>query len=184
MAWPIIAGAAVGALAGFGKNRKEAKERENAYAAAEDARKRRELEYQLVTLPQLHGAEQRKTMGNLFARGMWGNFGRDPATGAVRSNELQAITWDPWTYRPTTTLMQLSPHRQPLPKPKGSFWGGFADVLGGAGQGAMMGYQLGGGYGGYGGGGGYSGNQLLSAAGYQRPTMASLQMPGLATGLA
>jgi hypothetical protein len=118
------------------KQRGASREAKNAALMAEDRRKRESLNWQLRDLPELHGAEQRKTMGNLFARGMWGNFGRDPRTGAYRSPELAAIGADPWVYRNTATLSGLNPHAAPLPKLKGP---GFFDYLGSAAGGAASG---------------------------------------------
>jgi hypothetical protein len=150
----------------------------------EDERQRRQSAFDLTELPQLQGAESRKTMGNLFARGMWGNFGRDPGTGKARSSELQAILNDPWKYRDTGTLRSLSPHAKKLKKPKGPGLGGYLGAgLLGAGSGAASYYMSGKGGGGGGGGGGFSGSQLLSAAGYKPPSLASLQGGSLATSL-
>src|SRR5262245_18360757 len=96
-------------------------------------------------LPELHGAEQRKTMGNLFARGMWGNFGRHPKTGAARSPEMQALMNDPWVYRDSERLAALSPHAKALPKPKGpGLLGYLGGAVGGAAGGAGLYYAMGG----------------------------------------
>jgi hypothetical protein len=150
MAIPLALGllAGAGALKGVGAKLGQKKAAQNAYAQAEDERKRRQSAFELSDLPQLHGAEQRKTMGNLFARGMWGNFGRDPRSGAARSPELQAILNDPWVYRNASTLKGLSPHMAPLPKPKGPGLAGYlGGALGGAAEGAGAYYSMGGDFG-------------------------------------
>lgn len=136
MAWPLIALAGAGALGGLMKQRGASRESENQWRMGEDRRKRESKDWTLRELPTLHGAEQRKTMGNLFARGMWGNFGRDPRTGAFRSPELAAINADPWVYRNQAQLAALNPHSEPLAKLKGP---GFLDYLGSAAGGAASG---------------------------------------------
>jgi len=144
MAWPLVAMAAAGALSKFGKSRAQSAQRKNEEALAADRAKRASMAWKLSELPQLHGAEQKKTMGNLFARGMWGNFGRNPATGAARSPELAAILADPWKYRDAAALSKLNPHDIPLPKLKGpGVWGTLGSVLGGAAEGAATYYGSG-----------------------------------------
>lgn len=143
MAWPLIGLAAAGAIGGLGKARAASNAAKNEWAMAEDRRKRESLDWQLRDLPMLHGAEQRKTMGNLFARGMWGNFGRDPRTGAARSPELASIMADPWVYRDTAALSKLNPHFAPIAKPKGpGFLGYLGAAAGGGAQGAATYYGM------------------------------------------
>jgi len=146
LALGLLAGA--GALKGLLGKKAESDAAKNTYAAAEDVRKRRENQFKLTELPQLHGAEQKKTVGNIFARGMWGNFGRDPRTGMARSPELAAVFNDPWQYRDTKTLAGLSPYAFAGPKPKGpGLMGYLGGALGGAAEGAGAYYSMGGDFG-------------------------------------
>jgi hypothetical protein len=171
----IMAG--LGGLKGLVGNRGAAKERENQYAAAEDQRKRAQQSFTLSALPELHGAEQRKTFGNAMGLGFLSNFAKDPKTGVARNEQLGAMFADPWKYRDTAKLAALSPHLAPLPKPKGGGALGFiGDVVGGAAGGAANYYSMGGEYGldklGLpsmgGGGGGY--NPLAGGGGGGRPS--------------
>lgn len=143
MAAPLIGLAALGAIGGLGKSRAAANQAKNEWLLAEDKRKRTEKDWTLRELPTLHGSEQRKTMGNLFARGMWGNFGRNAQTGAFRSPELAAIAADPWVYRNAAKLAALNPNSGALPKLKGpGVWGTLGSMAGGAAQGAATYYGL------------------------------------------
>lgn len=145
MAWPLLGLAAAGAISKLGQTKAQANQASNERLLAEDRRQREQLDWELRELPTLHGSEQRKTMGNLFARGMWGNFGRNPQTGAARSPELQAILSDPWQYRSTSKLAALSPHRKALPKLKGpGLLGYLGSAAGGAASGAAAYYGMGG----------------------------------------
>ena len=140
MALPLLlAGAALAAIkAGKGAHAGN-KANEFQDAADEADRQRENAAANLYEAPQLHGAEQRKTFGNLFGQGFLSNFGRDPSTGTVRNAQFGAMLDDPWKYRSIDSMMAKHPSTIKGPKrPKTSVLGSAAL---GAGEGALSSYM-------------------------------------------
>lgn len=180
MALPLLIGAA--ALAALkGGSAAHAGNKANAYqdAADEADRQRANAAANLYEAPQLHGAEQRKTFGNMFGLGFLSNFGRAPGTGAVRNEQFGAMLNDPWKYRSIDSLMAKHPTTIKGPKrPKTNVLGSAAM---GAAQGGLQAWMAGGGGNPFkGGGGAAAGSAFNPSAGFGAPTMRqpySFQMP-------
>lgn len=139
MALPLlIAGAALAGKKAWDASK--AANKQNAFLdAADKAEQERALKAaQLFEAPQIHGAEQRKTFGNLFGLGFLSNFGRNPETGAFRSPQFEAMVNDQWKYRPIDTLMKGHPATVKGPtRPKSNPW---TAALGGGLEGALSTY--------------------------------------------
>lgn len=136
MAWPLVAMAGIGAAKSIAGARSAGKQAENEWRKAEDQRKRAQKVFELSGIRNEHGAEQRKTLGGILG-GFLENFGRDPTSGAFRNPNFKAMRDDVWQYRDKDELSKLSPHLDPLPKPKGPGFGGYLGAgLGGALEGA------------------------------------------------
>lgn len=133
MALPLIGLAAAGAAKGILGARAQSKATENAWRQAEDQRKRMQKQFEMSGIRGEHSAEARKTMGNIWGRGMLSNFGVDPQTGQARNPQFAALLADPWQYRSREQLLRMSPHRDPIAKPSGPGFGGYLGAgLGGA----------------------------------------------------
>jgi|SRR5215471_321276 len=148
MPLPLIAlgaMAAGGALKGIFAKKAANDAANNAWAQAEDQRKRQQSQWTLSELPQAHGAEQRKTIRDIMLRGMFGNWAGKTKSGSFADPGTAAMEADRWNYRDQNKLAALSPYAAPLAKPKtGGFGGYLMGGLGGALGGAAEYYGAGG----------------------------------------
>lgn len=176
MALPLLIAAAALAALKSGSAAHAGNKAAKYQSAADEADRQRALaSAKLYEAPQLHGAEQRKTFGNLFGQGFLSNFGRNPQTGAVRNEQFAAMLADPWKYRNTDALMAMHPANIKGPKRPTTSVVGSAAM--GAGEGALSAWMAGGG----GGGGAAAGSAFNPSAGFGAPTLAQpykFVMPG------
>jgi hypothetical protein len=145
MPFPFLLAGAAALAAAKGAKSAHAANKTNAFldAQGEAERKRANAAANIFEAPQIHGAEQRKTFGNLFGQGFLSNFGRDPGTGKVRNEQFGAMLNDPWKYRDIDTLMAMHPTTIKGPKsPRTSVLGSAAM---GAVEGGLSAYMAGGG---------------------------------------
>lgn len=145
MAIPLlIAGAAALGAAKAGKAAHAANKANKYQDQVDEAeRQRANASANLFDAPQIHGAEQRKTFGNIFGQGFLSNFGRDAGTGAIRNEQFGAMLADPWKYRGIDSLMAKHPTTIKGPsRPKTSVLG--SSLLGAA-EGGIGAWMAGGG---------------------------------------
>lgn len=145
MPFPFLIAGAAALAAAKGAKSAHAANKTNAFldAQGEAERKRANAAANIFEAPQIHGAEQRKTFGNLFGQGFLSNFGRDPGTGKVRNEQFGAMLNDPWKYRDIDTLMKMHPTTIKGPKsPRTSVLGSAAL---GAAEGGITQWMAGGG---------------------------------------